>query len=129
MEIAQTNILSLVYDDRVCIRYVKSILNDGGTQQHIIITCHEVKNLVLKNFCFHLSMSHTYLHIRYKPVKYIMNRLKLFNPVMYKEYLSSPVQFIIDYLLHLIMIEEHYFRLDWNTVRRRSIYYGKVTGT
>jgi hypothetical protein len=74
-------------------------------------------------------MSYTYPHIRDEPVKDVMDGLKFFHSVMYKEDLSSPVELIIDDLLDLIMIEKHYFGLHRYPVRRRGIDDGKVSGT
>ena len=45
---------------------------------------------------------------------------------MYEEYLSAPVQFIIDYLLDFILVEQHYLGLDRNTVGRGSADDGQI---
>ena len=48
-----------------------------------------------------------------------MDGLKLLYPVMDKEYLSSPVEFIVDNLADLVVVEEHDLGLDGDSVRRR----------
>jgi hypothetical protein len=72
-------------------------------------------------------MSDTYLHVRDEPVKNIMDGLQFLYPVVHEEQLTSAMKFILYYLLHLVMIEQHDLRLHRNSVRRRSIDDGKVS--
>ena len=127
MKVTQTDILSLIDDDGIGIRYVETVFDDGSAQKHIIITGHKIKYLVFQHLSFHLSVSHTYLHIRHEPVQDIVYGLKFLHPVMKKEYLSSPAQLIIYDLLYFIRVEKHYLCLHRDPVRRWSTYNRKVT--
>ena len=129
MQVAKTDVLRLVDDYSVGIRNIETALDDRSTEEHVIIPCHELKNLVFKNLRFHLAMSHAYLHIRHYPVQDIMDGLKFLHPVMDEEYLSSPVEFISDDLPDLIIVKEHDFSLHRNPVRRRSRDYRQVSRT
>ena len=127
MQVAQAYVLRLIYYYSIGIRNVKSALYDGGTEKHVIVSGHEVQDLVLQNLSFHLTMSHTYLHVRHEPMEDIMDGLEFLHPVMNKEYLPSPVKLIPYYLLKFIVIKKHYLRLYRNPVWRRSTDYRKVT--
>ena len=74
-------------------------------------------------------MRYAYLHVRHKPVQDVVHRLKFLYPVMDEEQLSASSQFIIDYLLYLVVVEKHDFRLDRDPVWRRGIDDGKVAGS
>ncbi len=65
MKSAQTDVLRLVYYYSVGIRHIKTVLYDGRAKQHVIISCHEIQYLVFQYLGFHLSMSHTNLHVRH----------------------------------------------------------------
>ena len=48
--------------------------------------------------------------------------------VVQEEYLPSPVEFVIDDALYLLLVEKDDFSLDRYAVRRRGIDDGKVAG-
>ena len=129
MQVAQADVLRLVYYYGIGIRNVQTVLYDRRAEKHVIVPCHEVKYLVFKYFSLHLTMRYTYLHVRHKPVQDVMHRLKFLYPVVDEEQLSASSQFIIDYLLYLVVVEKHDFRLDRDPVWRRGIDDGKVAGS
>ena len=129
MEVAEADVLGLIDDDRIGVRHIKTVLDDGRTQEHIIVSRHKVEDLVLKHLCLHLAVGHTDLHIRYKPLEDVVYGLEFLYPVVYEEYLSSPVQFVIYDFLDLIRVEEHNLCLHRNSVRWRCIDDGEVTGS
>ena len=129
MQVAQADVLRLVYYYGIGIRNVKTVLDDRRAEKHVIVPCHEVKYLVFKHFSLHLTVRHAYLHVRHKPVQDVVHRLKFLHPVVDEEQLSASSKLIIDVLLYLVVVKKHDFRLDRNPVRRRGIYDGKVAGS
>ena len=127
MQIAQSEILSLVNYNSIGIRNIQSVFYNGSTQEHIIITLHKIHHLVFKLLRIHLSMRHTYLHIRNYPVKNIIHPLKFLHLVMQEENLTSAIQLIIDYIPDFILIEEYDLCLNRNPVRWWSADNRKVS--
>ena len=129
MKIAQSNILCLINNNSIGIRHIQTVFDNGSTEEHIIVSRHEIQNLILKHLSLHLTMGHTNPHVRHKSMKNILYRLKFLHAVMHEEDLSSPIQLIIDDLSDLIVIKKHDLSLNRNTVRRRSAYNRKVSCT
>ena len=65
MQVAQADVLRLVDDDGIGIRNIKTVLDDGGTQEHVVVARHEIEDLVFKHLRFHLAVCDAYLHIRH----------------------------------------------------------------
>ena len=128
MQVAQADVLRLVDDDRVGVRDVKTVLDYRGAKKHIVIPTDEIQHPVLQLLGFHLTMSHTNLHVRHKPVQNLVNRRKFLHFIMYEEELSATVEFIIDYAPDLILVEQDYLGLRRNPVRRGSVDDGQIPG-
>ena len=73
MQVAETEILSLVDDDGVGVRYVQSVLYNGGTEHHIVVTAYKLKQYVFHLSGFHLSVGNAYLDVRKQTVKYFVD--------------------------------------------------------
>ena len=126
MQIAETEILSLVYYNGIGIRNIQTAFNDGSAQKHVIIALDELHHLVFQFLGLHLTMSHTYPHVRHYTVQNVIDSRQFLHLVVKEKYLSATVQFIVDYITDFIFIEKNNLSLDRNPVRRGSADDGKV---
>ena len=74
-------------------------------------------------------MGHADFHVRNQPVQDILNSRKFFHFVVQEKQLTATIEFIVDDALDFLLIEKDNFRLDGNTVGRRSLDNGKVPCT
>ena len=96
MQVAESEILGLVDDDGIGVRNVYSVLYDGGAQQHVVVTLHEVQHLGLQLLSSHLAVRDADFHIGDKAVENVVNALEFVHLVVKEEYLAAAVKFVID---------------------------------
>ena len=126
MKVAEPEILRLVYYYGVGVGYVQSVLYQRGTQHHVVVAAHEVEHYVLEMARFHLTVGYAYLHVGHEAVEYLIDGIKLLDPVVQEEQLSSAVEFVVYYALYLLLVEKYDFGLHRNAVRRGSVDYAEV---
>ena len=128
MQVAKAEILRLVDYHGVGVGYVQTVLYEGGAQHHVVVSPHEVQHYVLQLPGLHLPVGDAYLHVRYKPVQYLVYGIQLLDPVVKEEELPATVELIVYYALYLLFIEKDYLGLHRNAVGRGSVYYAEVAG-
>ena len=65
MQVTQPKVLCLVDDDGVGVRYVNATLDDGRSQQHIIVVVYKSQDDTFQFSRFHLSMTNADTAIGY----------------------------------------------------------------
>ena len=63
VQIGESEVVRTIDDDGVGIRYVDTILDDGGREQHVVVVVREVEDDFLQLFGFHLSVADSYTGI------------------------------------------------------------------
>ena len=59
VQVAQAEVLRLVDDDGIGVRYVDAALDDGGGEQHVVIVVDEIEDNLLQFGRLHLSVTDT----------------------------------------------------------------------
>ena len=129
MQVTQTDVLSLVYDDRVGVRDVQSVFDDRGAKKHVIVPSNEIQHLVFQLFGFHLTVSHADLHVRDEPVENLVDGRKFLHLVMDEEKLAASIQLVVDDASYLVLVEKDDLGLGRDPVRRGSVDDGKIPGS
>src|SRR5574344_480661 len=120
MKVAQTEVLSLVDDDGVGIRYINTVFYDASAYQHIIITINEIHNHLFHLFATHLSVTNAGSYSGAYFAENIFDRQDVFHLIVNKENLSTSLNFTIDDFSYGVFVEINYFCGYRQSVRRGS---------
>ena len=82
MQVGKADVLRLVDDDRIRVRDVQAVLDDGRTQEHVVVAPHEIQHLVLQFLRFHLPVRDADFHIRNEPVQDVVDGREFFHFIM-----------------------------------------------
>ena len=126
MQVAQAEVLRLVDQDRIGVRDVQAVLDQGRAEHHVVVPTDEIQHPVFQLFGFHLSVRHANLHVRNQAVQDVVDGREFLHFVVQEEDLAAPVEFIIDDALDFLLVEENDFRLDGNAVGRRGVDNAQV---
>ena len=88
MELAEAEILCVVYDDGVDIRHVYAALDDSGGEKDVIIVIGEIENGFLQFFGRHLPVGHNHACVRHETVDHSLQFVKPLDAVVDHEDLS-----------------------------------------
>ena len=121
MQVAQTEILCLVDDDGIGVRYVDTALDNGGGEQNVIIIVDKIENNLLQFGRFHLSVTDTDTAIGNVALYHRFQFRKIGDTVVYKEHLSVAAHFEVNGISDNLITESMHLRLNGVTVGRRRL--------
>src|SRR5262245_21206247 len=121
MQVTQSKLMRIVYNDRINIGYIDAALDSIRTNKHSIFLVNKIKNSFFKIMTFHLSMGITNAEIGTKALDNVCHFGQTGDPVEYKKNLASSFCFKINSVPDNIFIIHLYLGLDGLTVGWRRI--------
>ena len=122
MQVAQTEVLRPVDDNRIGIGDVYTALDDGGGHQHVVIIMYKTEDDILQFFRRHLPVPHANAGIRHMLVQQSLQIVKTGNTVVHDEHLPVAAHLEVDRLGYQLRTERMHLGLHGITVGRRGLY-------
>ena len=126
VQVAQAEVLRLVYDDCIHIRYVNAVLHNRCGYEHVVVMVYELVQALLKHCRLHLSVAYAYACVGYMAPYHVRQFLHSRYAVGDKEHLAVTAELEVYGLLYHLSIEIVYLGVDGVAVRRRCLYHGEV---
>src|SRR5690606_15475373 len=105
MEIRQPEHMRLIDDDGVGIGNVQTGFYNIGRHQHVVFSFDKAHHYFFEAASFHLPMGHSHFRIGYQFYNSVRYFLNIFYSVVYKENLSSTLNFIANGISNGVLIE------------------------
>ena len=120
MQIAQSEVLCLVDNNRVRIRYIDSTLDNSGCNQYIVVIIDKAENDLFQFRRLHLSVSDGYPAIRNVTKNHCFQFRKIGYTVVYQKNLPITTHLKVNGISYHLFTERMYLRLYRITVGRWS---------
>ena len=119
MQLRQPELMSVIDDNRIGVRHVDAILDNGRGDQHIVLVVYEIENDPFQLFGFHLSVSDSHTHAGYFAAYKRLDLINVLDAVIDDERLSVAAHLELDRLTDDVRMKTFDLRLNRVTVRRR----------
>ena len=127
MQVTQAEVLRLVDNDSVGVRYVDAALDDGRRDEDIVVIVDKAHDDTLQLFGRHLSVADTDTCIRDKTRDHRTQLFQVADAVVDKKDLTVAAHLEVDGLGDDFLVERVHFSLHRVTVGRRCLDDGHVT--
>src|SRR5690242_17171691 len=97
--------MRMVNDDRICIGYVQTCLNNCCCYQNIFFAIDEIQHNIFQLVTVKLAMGYTNSCFRYKSLDQASELWKVIYPVVDEKDLAVTVKFILNSLLYKLIIK------------------------
>ena len=126
MQVAQTVVVGVVYDDRIGVGYVYAVLDDGCGHQYVELAVDEVHDELLELFRRHLAVPDSHTGLRAETRDETLQRLQILHAVIDEIYLSAARELLLDGITYDIFRECMHLGDDGLAVGRRCGYHRQV---
>ncbi len=92
IQLRQPESVRIIHYQRVGVRHVKTVFDDGRAHQHIKLFAIERQHHLLKRALFHLTMGHSHPCFRYQPLQLRCGMADRLDAVVHIVYLSATGQ-------------------------------------
>ncbi len=96
MQLAEAEILCVVYDDGVDVGHIDTRLDDGGGQQHVIVVVGEIYDCLLKFAGGHLPVGHQGAGVGHHSLHHLLELVKPLDAVVDDEHLAVASHLEVD---------------------------------
>ena len=121
VQVAQAELVGIVDDHRVGVRYVQSVLHNRGGHQHIDVALQEAHQGLLGLLAVHASVRHGHARIRHQPLHQARHLRQVLHAVADEEGLPAPAHLIHDGVAYQLLAEVAQLGLDGLAVGRRGL--------
>ena len=119
MELAESEILSILHDYRVYVWHVESRLDYGCSQQDVVLVSGKVEDSVFEQFGRHLTVPYHRTGIGDKAANAFLHRKELLDAIAHDENLSASGEFEVDGFANDVVVAWRHAGLYGIAVRRR----------
>ena len=121
--------MGVVDDDRIRVRYVDAILDDGGSHKHVVFVIHEVQDDPFQFVRLHLAVSDGHAHSGHLTPNQVLDLVNVLNAIVDEKDLPVATHLKFDGLTNNVGVEALQFRLHRVSVGRRRSDVAQVAGS
>ena len=129
MQIGQSELLCIIDDDRICIRYVDATLHNARGDQYIVFVIDEIQNDLFQLLRFHLPVTDSDTGIRHFTFDKHFHFINILDAIVDEKNLSVTAHLEIDGFSDDVRVKTFYLCLNRIAVGWGSRDARQVTGS